>query len=330
MRMIKNILTLLILPVLSCSLSAQSAETRARLQGQPPVLRPPLYLQRPAPAASETEQPYFIRELEKKRRAAASAASSPETPPPPAPPAVIPFEPSLALSAEWSSRYMKYGWCRNDRPVGILQAEFSESVGYVGVRGVYDFTDTVNRQWQFQEAWFYAGASADFVNAGEWGPVTVELSWTHNTMPGNSGENHGEIGLGFYLNQMYVSEQCRLSSGLQIDYDYDRSAANIRFNLAWEQCLNREGTLFWRSDAALYWGDTSKIYLLTEKCRREHGFYATVWRTALEWHFREGWRLSPEISFAYVPERPLRQAAGESAWHHPSTLWGGIRIVRIF
>lgn len=296
---------------LSMALLGQSAETRARFQGTAPN-PPPLA---PNPLRQQ------LRGL-----------PLPPPPPPMTPekaaalPPMPEFSPALSLSAEWATRYMRDGWCRNDQPVGILQAEFSEGVGYVGVRGVYDFTDAADRQWKFQEAWFYAGVSTDFTDAGDFGPVSVDLSWTHNVMPGNSGENHGEIGLGFYLNEMYAGEKWTMTSGLQFDYDYDRHAVNARLHLRGDWLLNDDGTLRWNASAALYWGDTRKLRLLTDERRHEHGFYASVWRTGLEWDFAPGWTLSPEVSLSYVPERPVRRIAEDDRFHHPAVAWGGIRL----
>ncbi len=221
---------------------------------------------------------------------------------------------------------MRNGWCRNDKPVGIIQAEFHESVGYAGFRGIYDFTDTVGREWKFQEAWFYAGAAADFADAGDFGLLTVDLSWCHNVQPGHSGENHGEISLGFFLGQMYQSETSNLSSGLQFDYDYDRHAVNAHLHLRYDRILNQRGTLRYNLAGILYWGDTKQMQLLTDHQRDEHGFYSAVCKTGIEWDFAQNWTLAPELSFAFVPERPTRRIAEDAPYHHPALLWGGVRL----
>jgi hypothetical protein len=154
------------------------------------------------------------------------------------------------------------------------------------------------------------------------------LSWCHNTQPGHSGENHGEISLGFFLEQMYQSETSNLTSALQFDYDYDRHAVNAHLHLRYDRILNQRGTLRWNLGGAIYWGDTKKLQLLTEQHRGEHGFYSTIAKTGLEWDFAEKWTLAPELSFAYVPERPTRRISETTPYHHPSVVWGALRITR--
>jgi len=285
----RKFLALLFCLALCANAAAQSAETRAQFYNQPPP--------QPTPEAK------FQRLLE-----------------------LPPFHPEFALDLGWHSRNIREGWTRCDGPTGTLQAEFAEGGAYLGVWAAYDFTDRANRQWRFQENRFYTGFAMDFINAGDFGPVTIDLSWTYNHYLDHTADDAGELGLAFALNQLYQKDRwlAAISLGLNHNYDDEETWLDLAGRLT---CLiDPAGRKSIVTTLHLYWGDTAKLQAVTDRRVNGNAFYATVLQTEFEWHLTEHLTLSPYLALSCAPDRRARHAAQAAPMHSAAILWTGLRL----
>jgi len=242
----------------------------------------------------------------------------------------VKFEPEFNASLGYSTRYMRDGWCRNDRPVGIGQIEMSEGIGYMGVIGVYDFSDAVGRKWRFQESRIYVGAAREYGNAGCLGPVTVDLNWTYNFYPGHSRENSGELSLSYHLNSIVHGKQWNLASVLTLTRDYDHKSTIISPEICWSWQMDEKGKYLLDTSAQLYWGNHGLNYHQTRRECDAHGFYSMVLRSGFRWQFAEKWTLVPEIALAFIPEDNIRHDGRKLSMVQGATCWATLKIQRQF
>ncbi len=241
-----------------------------------------------------------------------------------------PFSPDFAVDAGWHSRNMREGWTRCDGPIGTIQAEFAESGAYLGVWGAYDFTDRVNRKWRFQDTRFYAGFAMDFINAGDYGPVTVDLSWTYNHYLDHSTDDAGEIGLTLSLNQLYQKERWHAATSLGVNHNYDDEETWLDLAGRLTCLLDESGRKSIVTTLHLYWGDTAKLQHLTDRRVDGNAFYAVVLQTEFDWYLTEHLHLSPYLALAGAPDRRARHAAKENPMDAAAILWAGLRIGWLF
>ena len=252
-----------------------------------------------------------------------------QEPPPaesPRVPALPPFSPDFGLDLGWHSRSMREGWTRCDGPVGTLQAEFSESGAYLGFWGAYDFTDRVNRKWRFQDTRFYAGFGMDFVNAGSFGPVTLDLSWTYNHYLDHTTDDNGEIGLTVALNQLFQQGRWLGALSLGVNHNYDDEETWMDLAGRVTCLLDESGRKSIITTLHLYWGDTAKLQDITERRVNGNAFYAVVLQTEFNWHLTEHLYLAPYLALSCAPDRRARRAAREMPMDSVAVLWAGLRV----
>ena len=249
---------------------------------------------------------------------------------PPKPEVRIPelpaFSPDFGLNLAWHSRNMKEGWTRCDGPTGALQAEFSESGAYLGFWGAYDFTDRVNRKWRFQETRLYAGFAMNFINAGKFGPVTIDLSWTYNHYLDHSRDDAPELSLAFALDQLYHRGRWQAAASLTLNHNYDDEESWLDFATRLTCLLDEAGRKSIVTSFHLYWGDSRKVRTITSRQGIGNAFYAAVLQTEYEWYFTDHLALSPYIALASAPDRRARHAAKASPRDASATVWAGLRL----
>jgi hypothetical protein len=236
------------------------------------------------------------------------------------------FAPEFSAGVEASGRYMYEGWARNDRPVGIVQAEFSESIGYLGFWGVYDFNDRLGRRWRFEEERFYAGVHCPLTQATAEKPVELDLNWTCLRYPRRSRLDSAELSLGLNAPEIYRGRDWRLGFGLALVHDYELETTAMVPHLEYEHFLNDGGTLSALLRGEMHWGDTGKVRRLTDGGCDGNAFHAAVLRAELSWRFHKNWEAVPYVATALHPDRRARQAARDSALDSEAVLWGGLRV----
>lgn len=240
------------------------------------------------------------------------------------------FAPDFNTALDWSSRHMREGWARNDRPVGIGQAELSERGGYLGVFAVYDFNDRLNRKWRFEESRFYAGISGDYAGEGSHGPLSFDFSWAYLYYPKRTRSNSAEISADLAMHEFYKGDDWFFGLGVTLIHDYELEESTIAPYLEFSQRLNASGTLNWDAVATLYWGDTKKVKNITDGGCGSSAFYASTLKVSLHWEFAQGWRLSPYAAISAYPDRRARNAAKVSEMNCEAVFWGGLRLTRTF
>ena len=285
------LLTLFLALAFATNAFSQSAETRAQFYGQEPT--PP-----PTPAEARAKHLWELP----------------------------PFDPDFAVDLGWHSRNMREGWTRCDGPTGTIQAEFAESGAYFGAWGAYNFTDRVNRQWRFQDTRFYAGFAMDFLNAGDFGPVTIDLSWTYNHYLDHQTDDAGELGITFAFNQLYQKDRWLATASLGLNHNYDDE--ETWFDLAGRlTCLlDESGRTSIVTTFHLYWGDTAKLQDITNQRVNGNAFYAVVLQTEFDWHLTDHLSLSPYLALSSAPDRRARHAAKDAPMNSSALLWAGIRL----
>ena len=286
----RSLLTLLFAVALATTAFSQSAETRAQFYGQQPPT--------PTPAESKAKR---LLELP-------------------------PFDPDFAVDLGWHSRNMREGWTRCDGSTGTIQAEFSESGAYLGVWGAYDFTDHVNRKWRFQDTRFYVGFAMDFLNAGDFGPVTIDLSWTYSHYLDHSTDDGGEVGIAFALNQLYQKNRWLAAASLGLNHNYDDEETWLDLAGRLACLLDESGRKSIVTTLHLYWGDTAKVRDVTDRRVNGNAFYALVFQTEFEWRLTEHLTLSPYLALSCAPDHRARLAAKDAPMDSAAILWAGIRL----
>ena len=241
-------------------------------------------------------------------------------------PELPPFSPDFGLNLAWHSRNMKEGWTRCDGPTGILQAEFAESGAYLGFWGAYDFTDRVNRKWRFQETRLYAGYAMNFINAGKFGPVTIDLSWTYNHYLDHSHDDAPELSLAFALNQLYHHGRWQAAASLALNHNYDDEETWLDFATRLTCVLDEEGRKNLVTSLHFYWGDSRKVRAIANRPGLGNAFYTSVLQTEFEWRFTEHLTLAPYLALATAPDQRARHAAQDSPMNANATLWAGLQL----
>ena len=238
----------------------------------------------------------------------------------------VAFAPEFSAGVEAASRHLYEGWTRNDRPVGIVQAEFSESIGYAGFWGVYDFNDRLGRKWRFEEERFYAGVHCPLTQDASQTPVELDLSWTYLRYPRRTRLDSAELSAGLNAPEIYGGRGWRVGYGLALLHDYELETTALVQHLEYERFLNDSGTLSGLLRGELHWGDTGKARHLTDGGCDGNAFHAAVARAEISWRFHKNWEAVPYVAAAMHPDGRAREAARASALDSAAVVWGGIRL----
>lgn len=258
--------------------------------------------------------------------------------PVPIQPAPPPDMPNFHLSLDWSSQYTYQGKTLSDGAVGIGQFEWNKGDCYMGVRGVFDFNSSLqrngkvtrhlshrydsDRKWRFQEARYYFGETLAFENFMGLGVLLLDLTWTYIQYPTDSEDNSAEIGATFTLPECWRGDNWSVVPQLSLNRDY-------HLHTSWASCAvfaSRQLTDRFELEAYAdaYWGSSKQIFLYTERQCHGTGFYAATCGISLNWRLSKHATLTPYLKAAFHPDSRIRRAMQNDAMNHGMEIWGGI------
>ena len=322
---------LLLIAALLCaaalSLRAQSPETRRQFHGT-----------QPKPAGAPLQMPW----LRLKPTTPTSAPAPTQQPAAPADgkPRVVhrqsrqhptrdfdwrdTFQPDFSLAADWRSMLLRDGWVASARPVGTLQAEMTESGGYIGLFGAYDFSRQRDDHWNFAEARAYLGYAVRCLNEGPLGTVTVDAGWAYTAFPSSGEDRFGELHLDLHWDELLTADTWRLTAEAGYAWNYDDSQNTLHVGAAHTWLLQPEGRLGWTNRAALFWGDGPKARSLAG--RGGPMFYGLDCTSRLRWQFAQGWTLAPYAGVLLFPDHRAERAARKGRIHRAAAFHAGCAV----
>ena len=219
---------------------------------------------------------------------------------------------------------LRDGWVTCARPVGTLQAEMTESGGYVGLFGVYDFSRQRDDRWNFNEWRAYLGYAVRCLNNGPLGTVTVDAGWTYTGFPNGSDDRFGELHLDLRWDELLTADTWRVTAEAGYAWNYDDSQDTVHVGAAHTWLLQEEGRLGWTNRLALFWGDGPKARSLAGQGRQM--LYGLDWTTRLRWQFAQGWTLAPYAGILLYPDHRAERAARNGAIHRGAAFHAGCAL----